>query len=378
MDLEKATYTNSVGSTELKTVWTDPEFDASLHAFYYARVLEIPTPRWTLIQAVKAGIPAPDVVPLTGQERAWSSPIWYTPSAEARKNAPAGMTVADLKKKSATQLGDAQLKALIVGKAFWVRNNVTGEEFSVAYTKEGQGIAWHVGKSADTPSSVGNLVRDGYQGTTTPYKIEGGKLVTTISQDPFSVTIYKLGDTYYGARSNEFGYANYEIIPTPQFAVNPLTAMINQFSIELGLTQQQKQQIVPILKQAAPQLETLKKNTSLKPLQKIEQLKQIADSVDSKITPLLNPDQQQKFQAIRDEHRRELIEKMASGVVQKVGTDLKKVETDAEKARPTSCRRCRPTSCRRWRAWIKKDPLGRVCTMFLFKSSSRLLVNEYR
>src|SRR5580765_907880 len=93
VDLEKATYTNSVGSTELKTVWSDPEFDASLHAFYYARVLEIPTPRWTLIQAVKAGIPPPDVVPLTGQERAWSSPIWYTPSADARKNAPAGMTV---------------------------------------------------------------------------------------------------------------------------------------------------------------------------------------------------------------------------------------------------------------------------------------------
>jgi hypothetical protein len=153
---------------------------------------------------------------------------------------PSRNDLADLKKKSATQLGDAQLKALIVGKAFWVRNNVTGEEFSVAYTKEGQGIAWHVGESADTPSSVGNLVRDGYQGTTTPYKIEGGKLVTTISQDPFSVAIYKLGDTYYGARSNEFGYANYEIIPTPQFVVNPLTAMINQFSIELGLTQQQK------------------------------------------------------------------------------------------------------------------------------------------
>ena len=154
-------------------------------------------------------------------------------------------------------------------------------QFSVAYTKEGQGIAWHVGKSADTPSSVGNLVRDGYQGITTPYKIEGGKLVTTISQDPFSVAIYKLGDTYYGARSNEFGYANYEIIPTPQFAVNPLTAMINQFSIELGLTEQQKQQIVPILKQAAPQLEALKKNTALKPMQKLEQLKEISDDVDT-------------------------------------------------------------------------------------------------
>ena len=90
VDLEKATYTNSVGSTELKTVWTDPEFDASLHAFYYVRVLEIPTPRWTLIQSVKAGVPPPDVVPLTGQERAWTSPIWYTPSAEARKGRARG------------------------------------------------------------------------------------------------------------------------------------------------------------------------------------------------------------------------------------------------------------------------------------------------
>ena len=155
------------------------------------------------------------------------------------------MTVTDLKTKGATALGDAQLKALVVGKAFWVRNNVTGEQFSVSYTAEGQSNVWHVGRSATTPSSVGNPLRDGYQGTTTPYKIEGGKVVTTISQDPFAVTIYKLGDTYYGARSNEFGYANYEMIPTPQIVINPLTAMINQFAIELGLTEQQKQQISP-------------------------------------------------------------------------------------------------------------------------------------
>jgi hypothetical protein len=331
VDLEKATYTNDVGSTELKTVWTDPEFDASLHAFYYARVLEIPTPRWTLIQAVKAGVPPPDVVPLTGQERAWSSPIWYTPSAEARKSAPATTTVADLKAKGATQLNDAQLKAFIVGKAFWVRNNVTSDTFSVSYTVDGDSNAWHIGKYTTMPSYVGNPILNGYQGATTPYKIDGGKVVTKVSQAPYSITIYKLGDTYYGVRSNEFGYANYEMIPSPQFVLNPLTAMINQFSIELGLTEQQKQQIVPILTQTAPQLEALKKNTSLKPLQKIEQLKQIADSVDEKITPLLNAEQQQKFQAIRDEHRRQLIEKMASQAVQKVGTDLKKVETDAEK-----------------------------------------------
>jgi Protein of unknown function (DUF3604) len=319
VDLEKATYTNDAGSTELKTVWTDPQFDASLHAFYYARVLEIPTPRWTLIQAVKNGLQPPDMVPLTGQERAWTSPIWYTPSAEARKAAPAGMTVADLKAKGATALGDAQLKALIVGKAFWVRNNVSGEEFSVSYTPDGDSNVWHLSSGSTLPSYVGNPIRSGYQGLTTPYKIEGGKLITKVQQDPYSTTIYKLGDTYYGARSNEFGYANYEMIPSPQFVVNPLTAMLNQFSIEVGLTEQQQQQILPYLKgEIIPKLKALKTNTSLKPVQKLEQLKQISDDVDAKLTPLLDQQQQQKFQAIREEHRRELIEKLGGEALQKI------------------------------------------------------------
>jgi len=317
VDLEKGTYTNDVGSTELSTVWSDPDFDPSLHAFYYARVLEIPTPRWSLMQAVKAGLPPPDVVPLTGQERAWSSPIWYTPGADARKNAPAGMTAADLKAKGATALGDAQLKTLLVGKAYWVRNNVTGEEFSVNYTDQGDMNVWHVGPAATIPSYVGNPMRNGYQGITTPYKIEGGKVITKVQQDPYSMTIYKLGDTYYGARSNEFGYANYEIIPYPQIAVNPVTGALNQFSIELGLTQEQRQQIFPIIQQELPKLKDLKKNTSLKPEEKLEQLKAIADDLDSKITPLLNADQQKKFQEIREEHRRALIEKIGSGLVQK-------------------------------------------------------------
>jgi hypothetical protein len=317
VDLEKATYTNDVGSVELKTVWTDPEFDASLHAFYYARVLEIPTPRWTLIQAVKAGLTPPDVVPLTGQERAWSSPIWYTPSADARKNAPAGMTVTDLKAKGATQLGDAQLKALIVGKAFWVRNNATGEQFSVNYTADGDSIAWHIGKNTTIPSYVGNPILNGYQGATTPYKIEGGKLITKVAQDPYSIAIYKLGDNYYGARSNEFGYANYEIIPSPQFVLNPLTATLNTFSIELGLNEQQKQQILPFLQDEVKQLGALKKNTSLKPVEKIEQLRQIGSAIDGKITPLLDQQQQQKFKAMREQMRRDMIEKMGNAAIDK-------------------------------------------------------------
>lgn len=318
VDIEKATYTNDLGSTELETVWTDPEFNPSLHAFYYARVLEIPTPRWTLIQAVKSGVPPPDMVPLTGQERAWSSPIWYTPSSEARKAAPAGLTAADLKAKGATQLNDAQLKAFIVGKAFWVRNNVTQDTFSVSYTVDGDSIDWHIGKYTTLPSYVGNPMLNGYQGATTPYKIEGGKVVTKVAQDPYSMAIYKLGETYYGARSNEFGYANYEMIPSPQFVLNPLTAALNQFSIELGLTAEQRQQIIPIIQQGAPKLEALRKNTSLKPLDKLKQLKEIADELDGKITPLLNANQQKKFQEIREQHRRELIEKLGSELVGKV------------------------------------------------------------
>jgi Protein of unknown function (DUF3604) len=323
VNLETATYENSTGATELKTVWTDPEFDASLHAFYYARVLEIPTPRWTLIQAVKAGIPPPDVVPLTGQERAWSSPIWYTPSAEARKNAPAGMTVADLKKKGATSVGNADLKKLVVGKSLWLRNNVTGEQFSENFTEEGNMTIFHVGKNANMPSGYGNAMRDGYHGTTIPYKIEGGKVVTFISQDPYSVTFHKLGDTYYGARDNEFGYANYEIIPSPQIAVNPLTEVANQFSIELGLTDQQKQQIVPILEGEIKQLGALKKNKSLSNLKKVEELKRISTSFDEKLRPLLNSEQQQKFGAMREEMRKRMVEKMLGELEHKVEHEVR-------------------------------------------------------
>ena len=233
------------------------------------------------------------------------------------------MTVADLKKKGAAALSDAQLKALIVGKAFWMRNNVTGEQFSQNFTAEGQTILFRVGTNATMPSTFGNVERDGYKGMTSAYRIEGGKLVIPVSQEPYSFTFYKDGDTYYAARSNEFGYANYEIIPAPQIAANPLTALSNQFSIELGLTEQQKQQIVPILKEELTQLGALKKDTSLSALKKVERLRQIGVSFDEKLKPLLNAEQQQKFQAMREDFRRRLIEEMAEKAVEKVRGEVK-------------------------------------------------------
>jgi hypothetical protein len=79
VDVANATWTNSIGAPELIAVWQDPDFDASLPATYYARVIEIPTPRWTAYDAKYYGLTMPDEVPMTTQERAYTSPIWYTP-----------------------------------------------------------------------------------------------------------------------------------------------------------------------------------------------------------------------------------------------------------------------------------------------------------
>jgi hypothetical protein len=79
VDLSIPSWTNTIGAPELGTVWTDPDFDPKLKAFYYARVIEIPTPRWTAYDKVKFNLTLPDTVPLKNQQRAYSSPIWYNP-----------------------------------------------------------------------------------------------------------------------------------------------------------------------------------------------------------------------------------------------------------------------------------------------------------
>ena len=80
VDVKKATYTNTIGDALLMAHWKDPDFDPSEQAFYYVRVLEIPTPRWTTYDAAFFGIDRPKNVPATIQDRAYTSPIWYTPT----------------------------------------------------------------------------------------------------------------------------------------------------------------------------------------------------------------------------------------------------------------------------------------------------------
>jgi hypothetical protein len=85
VDIKKATYTNNIGDTQLSAVWTDPDFVPSQHAVYYARVIEIPTPRWSTYDAAELGVEPPKEVDATIQERAWASPIWYTPDPKLVK-----------------------------------------------------------------------------------------------------------------------------------------------------------------------------------------------------------------------------------------------------------------------------------------------------
>ena len=78
VDVDEASRTNTIGDPELAAVWADPDFDPSLKASYYARIIEIPTPSWTAYDQKRFGIKMSDDVPMKHQERAWTSPIWYT------------------------------------------------------------------------------------------------------------------------------------------------------------------------------------------------------------------------------------------------------------------------------------------------------------
>jgi len=79
VNVANASWSNSIGSSELGTVWSDPDFDPAHQAFYYARVLEIPTPRWSTYDAFRFGVDIPEGAPTSTQERAYTSPIWYKP-----------------------------------------------------------------------------------------------------------------------------------------------------------------------------------------------------------------------------------------------------------------------------------------------------------
>jgi hypothetical protein len=80
VDVANANWTNTIGASELVALWVDPDFDSDQKAFYYARVIEIPTPRWSTYDAFRLDVALPEGAPTSTQERAYTSPIWYAPT----------------------------------------------------------------------------------------------------------------------------------------------------------------------------------------------------------------------------------------------------------------------------------------------------------
>jgi len=101
--------------------------------------------------------------------------------------------------------------ALVVGKSIYLQNNVTNSKFRTVWQDNGLYQVKDVDPRVLQPSDVGDIARAGYQGMSSPYQIQDSKIVTTVGNAPFEITVYKVGGKYFGARSNEFGFANYEM-----------------------------------------------------------------------------------------------------------------------------------------------------------------------
>lgn len=166
------------------------------------------------------------MVAATVQERAWSSPIRYTPAGDVRGVSTA-RTVASLREGGATQLTTAELEKLIPGHFTWVKNTVTGGVYKVQWAANDQMLVMNVDPRAPQPSEVGDIAQASYYGEPTGYAIRDDKIVTNFGNREYDLTVFKVAGGaagqaskqagYVAARSNEFGFANYELIREPVF-----------------------------------------------------------------------------------------------------------------------------------------------------------------
>lgn len=207
VNLADATFSNEIGDAQLMAYWTDPDFDPRDRAFYYARVLEIPTPRWSTYDAIRSGVPLPEGVPPTIQERAWSSPIWYTPSAAELAQAQAdALTVGDLEQQGGRALTTPEIEQLVVGQRLIITNRISGETFDAFYQPDGQ-------RSLSALAGFSGFHGGAGQNIVNPYEIRDNQLFASLPDgSQFSSRIYQVGDQLLAARSDEAGYVNYALM----------------------------------------------------------------------------------------------------------------------------------------------------------------------
>ena len=219
VDLETVSYTNDIGDTELVAVWTDPDFVPGLRSFYYVRVLEIPTPRHSVFDAVALGIdPEETNKPSIIQERAYSSPIWYTPDdaralpaevlALAREKAP---TVDEVLADGFAQMTGDEIGGLI-GQMLILRNTVNGRTYEGRLLETGQRELAVAGGSSE-----GNSVQGIYHGGDpvlmgdAGYEIVGDTIVTSDGFRTITSKLYTDGETILAARDVDGGRVQFEV-----------------------------------------------------------------------------------------------------------------------------------------------------------------------
>ena len=216
VNLETGKYTNTIGEVALSTVWTDPEFDPNLSAFYYVRVLEIPTPRYSLLDAIALNMdPSETGQPATIQERAYSSPIWYTPARTSETVgvlAPdsATLTIEALLADGFVRMSADEIDRTIMGNQLQIHDLITGLVYA-AVASDGSRSLELTDQQKDR--AIGSLFHGGplLIGDAT-FEIEGDRVISSDGVTTVAASLLRKGEKIYAARDIDRGRVNFEII----------------------------------------------------------------------------------------------------------------------------------------------------------------------
>ena len=212
VDVGNATYENTIGAAELSEVWTDPEFDRTARTVYYLRALEIPTPRYSTHDAAELGIVPNPVSDTEIQERAWSSPIWYTPSdADLAAGEQNALTVDKLLAGGSQPLITQEIKAWVSGRTLQIANRMTEETFVGFFQPvnlHSQGD-WFLGQSANTAAMHTYELESV---APTKYEIKDNQLRFNLKDgSEFVAQLFEQDGQLLAARNDEIGYVNYTL-----------------------------------------------------------------------------------------------------------------------------------------------------------------------